>query len=236
MRIRAVIFDVYGTLLELGPAPPGAEEEWRRTWLQLLDCEPRLNQASFSAACEAFIRREHETARGRGIQFPEVDWPAIVLQAVPEVRALSPTQRQTFLLRLRRAGQTTHLSAETAEVLRALRATGCLLGIASNAQAYTLRELEAGLDVHGLGTDIFEPSLSFWSYQHGFSKPDPYVFQLLSARLRLLGVLPAEAVMVGDRSDNDIEPARRHEWQTWQIYPAQHAGRDRWKEFLAALS
>ena len=30
MTIRAVIFDVYGTLLEVGPAPPDADARWQR--------------------------------------------------------------------------------------------------------------------------------------------------------------------------------------------------------------
>jgi putative hydrolase of the HAD superfamily len=92
-----------------------------------------------------------------------------------------------------------------------------LLGIASNAQANTLRELKESLAAHALGIDLFEPDLCFWSFEHGFSKPDPHVFQTLTARLAALGISPRDTLMVGDRLDNDIEPVRACGWQMWQL-------------------
>lgn len=44
------------------------------------------------------------------------------------------------------------------------------------------------------------------SEEMGVSKPDPLFFQII---LDCLGVSPQEAVMVGDRVDNDIVPAKR---------------------------
>jgi putative hydrolase of the HAD superfamily len=107
-----------------------------------------------------------------------------------------------------------------------------LLGIASNAQAYTLRELHEALATHAMGLDLFERDLSFWSFEHGFSKPDPHVFRLLTARLRLLGIAPAETLMVGDRADNDLDPARAHGWQTFAIGPDAAACWSRFCELL----
>jgi putative hydrolase of the HAD superfamily len=72
----------------------------------------------------------------------------------------------------------------------------------------------------GLRFDIFHPSLRFLSFEHGYSKPDPRVFRLLAVRLRLLGVTAPEALLVGDRLDNDIEPARAQGFQTWQLAAA----------------
>jgi HAD superfamily hydrolase (TIGR01549 family) len=96
-------------------------------------------------------------------------------------------------------------------------ASGVAAGIASNAQPYTLAELDAALRAVGLGSDVFRADLSFWSFQNGFSKPDPHVFQALSARLRAAGALPEEVLMVGDRMDNDITPARRCGWQAFHL-------------------
>ena len=92
-----------------------------------------------------------------------------------------------------------------------------LLGIASNAQAYTLRELHEALVTHRLGMDLFERDLCFWSFEHGFSKPDPHVFQILTARLAARGISPSDTLMVGNRLDSDIAPAKAHGWQTWQL-------------------
>ena len=57
---------------------------------------------------------------------------------------------------------------------------------------------------------MFDPELRFWSFENGFSKPDPHVFRILTARLEARGISPSETLMVGDRFDNDIEPARAH--------------------------
>ncbi len=56
----------------------------------------------------------------------------------------------------------------------------------------------------------------------GVSKPDPAIFELA---LREAGCQPSEAVMVGDRIDNDIEPAKALGFRTirvrWGVFGAQ---------------
>jgi FMN phosphatase YigB (HAD superfamily) len=82
--------------------------------------------------------------------------------------------------------------------------------------------------------DLFEPDLCFWSFEHGFSKPDPHVFQILTARMAAQGMQPQEVLMVGDRADNDIEPAQAFGWQTWQLHSApteEGAAAGDWKQF-----
>jgi FMN phosphatase YigB (HAD superfamily) len=217
MNVRAVLFDIYGTLLEVGAPPPDAETHWQRLFRDLLGAEPPLTRLNFAVACNKVIARHHEAARARGISWPEVHWPSIVAEVVPELARLSGGDQAEFLYRQIQTGHTTRLNAETADMLRWLNGRRCLLGIISNAQAYTLRELEAALATHGLGLDLFERDLCFWSFEHGFSKPDPHVFQILTARLQARGITPDQILMVGDRLDNDIEPARAHGWQTWRF-------------------
>jgi FMN phosphatase YigB (HAD superfamily) len=109
------------------------------------------------------------------------------------------------------------MPAEAAATLAWLRRQGIPLGIASNSQAYTLRELEEALAAHGLSLEAFSSDLCFWSFRQGFSKPDPHVFHSLTHRLAIRGIPPSGILMVGDRLDNDIQPARAFDWQTWQI-------------------
>jgi FMN phosphatase YigB (HAD superfamily) len=45
----------------------------------------------------------------------------------------------------------------------------------------------------------------------GLEKPDPAVFQLAPSQS---GCKPSQAVMIGDRLDNDIRPARLLGWKT----------------------
>jgi putative hydrolase of the HAD superfamily len=240
MHIRAVILDVYGTLLELGPLPSDAAARWQRLWRQQLNAEARLDLAGFATACAEVIAREHATARARGVAHPEVFWPQVVAEVLPELAALSEAAREEFLFQQARLWHTVRLAADAAPALQALAQRGLQLGIASNAQPYTLRELREALAAAGLTPEVFTPSLCFWSFEHGFSKPDPHVFQLLTTRLAARGVAPAETLMVGDRLDHDIEPARAYGWQTWLLTPEGGAGNAggwqalrRWLEALA---
>jgi putative hydrolase of the HAD superfamily len=217
MNVRAVIFDVYGTLLEVGPPPPDADARWQRLFRELLQVDPRLTRLDFSVAAGRVIARHHEAARARAIPWPEVQWPAVVVEVLPELARMPGPDREEFIFRHIQTGHTTRMPVEAADTLRWLKDRGFLLGIASNAQAYTLQELQAGLGTHGLGMELFEPALRFWSFEHGFSKPDPHVFQDLTTRLAGFGVTPRETLMVGDRLDNDIAPAQAHGWQAWQV-------------------
>lgn len=224
LKLRAAICDVYGTLLEVGPAPALAATGWENLWQASFHRPPRLTLAQFSAACDRIVTREHALARGRGIAFPEVCWPAVVAETLPELAALPAGAREEFLFQQARLWHTVRLAAHAPETLRALRQRGWRLGIASNAQAYTWRELHDALAPHGLGLDLFDPHLCFWSFEHGFSKPDPHVFQILTARLAALGICPHETLMVGDRLDNDLTPAQAHGWQTWHLRASPTGG------------
>jgi putative hydrolase of the HAD superfamily len=189
-------------------------------------------------ACNRVIARQHEAARAQGILWPEVHWPSVVAEVLPESARLGRHAQADFLLRHIQTGHTVRMTTETVATLGELKERGYMLGIASNAQAYTLRELGDALVVQGLETDLFERDLCFWSFEHGFSKPDPHVFQILTARARLRGIPGAEILMVGDRLDNDIEPARAHGWQTWhlRVGPAEGGPGGTWSHLLQSIA
>jgi HAD superfamily hydrolase (TIGR01549 family) len=220
VKVCAVIFDVYGTLLDLGPAPSTAAADWENLYGQTWGRSAPMGRAAFSEQCRHAVACEHALAHARGIPYPEIIWPSIVAKVLPELAELSADARDEFLYQYARLTHEVSLNEDAAKLLPKLKDSGCTLGIASNAQAYTLRELDEALRDAQLAADqLFERDLFFWSYQHGFSKPDSHVFQILSARLEMRAVLPEQILMVGDRLDNDIEPAQRHGWKTWWINP-----------------
>jgi len=90
------------------------------------------------------------------------------------------------------------LRPEIDGLLRRLRERGLKLGIVANQpQAARERLARAGIG------DLFDyPGLSGLT---GLRKPDPSAFQ---AAAEALGVPPEACIMVGDRIDNDIAPAR----------------------------
>jgi putative hydrolase of the HAD superfamily len=217
MKIRAVIFDIYNTLLEIGPPPPDAEARWMELCRGALGAKPRLDLKEFAAACQAVIAQEHAAARHVGIAYPEIFWPAVVGEALPELARLKPKQLEVFLIAHAALQRSVRLMPGVADVLRTLSRDKVLLGLVSNSQPYTLAELDGALTGAGLRFKIFRPELTFLSFEAGFSKPEPHVFRWLAARLRNCAIATGEALIVGDRLDNDIEPAHAQGFQTWHL-------------------
>src|SRR6185503_9767553 len=217
MNIRAVILDAYGTLLEVAPAPDDADARWQRLWHDMLQSPPPLGRLDFARACARAVAARHEAARARDIRFPEVSWLEVLSEVLPPFARLAPAAQEEFAFRQIQTSHTTRLAPEVPEILRELVRRRCLLGLASNAQAYTLRELSQALASAALGFDLFERDLCFWSFEHGFSKPAPQVFRILSTRLAARGIASHETLLIGDRRDNDVEPARAQGWQTWHL-------------------
>jgi putative hydrolase of the HAD superfamily len=90
------------------------------------------------------------------------------------------------------------LRPEIDGLLRRLCERGLKLGVVANQpQAARERLARAGIG------DLF--AYQGLSGLTGFSKPDPRAFQ---AAAETLGMTPAECIMVGDRIDNDIVPAK----------------------------
>jgi FMN phosphatase YigB (HAD superfamily) len=225
MKIRAVIFDIYGTLLEVGPPPADVEARWEFLWKNTLAVPARLTLAEFAVACEKIIVREHDTARAAGTRYPEILWPSVAQEVLPELKRLTDAERDDFLFRHSQLQRTVRLMAGAAETLALLAERKVMLGLASNCQPYTLRELDGGLSAAKLDRSIFMPELCFFSFVAGFSKPDPQVFRRLRDRLQTHGVSPGETLVVGDRLDNDVEPAETQGFQTWLLAAAPLPGR-----------
>jgi putative hydrolase of the HAD superfamily len=102
------------------------------------------------------------------------------------------------------------------ELLAALRATGFALGIVAN-QPLTLPAKLERLGMAGL-FDSAEGSAAL-----GLHKPDPRLFLAVCTRL---GAEPVDCLMVGDRIDNDIVPARLLGMRTIRFRCGRHAAQE----------
>lgn len=236
MKVRAAIFDIYKTVLEVLPPRPDQEPRWDQLWRQFFSAAPPFTLNDFSAACDRIIQREHTAARARGIIKPEVYWPAITCEAAPALKDLGTAKLDEFLHAQAGLWHTVRLMDGAAVTLSYLVKNCMALGIASNAQPYTLHELGEHLARAGLAISLFTPHLIFWSFMHGYSKPNPHVFRILSARLASLDIAPAEILMVGDRLDNDIEPARAFGWQTWHLGAKADGADGSWHDLRQRLA
>lgn len=239
MNLRAVICDIYHTLLAVKPPAADAETRWLAFWDSIPGMKRRMSMEKFSAATKAIIDREHAVARANGVAHPEILWSRVLKEAVPELAHLPPAICDELLWQQAQFLHTVQLMPGAAEALRKLQAKGIVLGLASNSQPYTLRELDAALASAGLSRQLFDPALCFFSFEHGFSKPDPAVFRLLSKKLESRGISTEQILMIGNRLDNDVLPAKAQGWQTWHFTEQTSAQTDQqgnWHQFSQWLS
>ena len=234
--VKAIICDVYRTILDVREPLADAEERWGILFRGVFGNVPALTLEQLAFRCREIASEDHQEARERGILYPEVSWPSVMKRALPELGALPGADVDAFLFEHAQLFRTLRIVPDCATVLRECIERGILLGIASNAQAYTLRELELALSRAGLDSSIFQSDLTFWSFEHGFSKPDPHVFEILRARLQNRCLPTSEALIIGDREDNDILPARAAGWRTWH-FSNERNGPDQgnWRSLAHAL-
>lgn len=214
--VKAVLFDVYGTLLisasgDIGLAGDACDGRDLGQLLASADLDaPSADTAGLDSdgLVQAAIEAEHERARARGADYPEVDILTIWAQVLGTL-ALQPTPEQLRRLAIEHEGRSNLVwpMPGLAETLAALRARGLALGIVSNAQFYTPLILETflGQPPAGLGLD---PECSAWSYQLGVAKPSQTIFRpALEGLQRKHGIRPEQTLYVGNDRRNDIWPA-----------------------------
>ena len=184
MTPRAIVFDIYGTLLgssagELHPDP----------------------------ALRELIARAHAASPH---PFPEIDIREIHAQLHPD---LPPRDIEALALDHERRTNPVAPMPGAADTLRRLAASGIVLGLVSNAQFYTVPILEEalGASLTELGID---PELRVFSYLERRAKPDPFLFEILRDRLARRGIAAAEVLYIGNDVRNDIDPARATGFRT----------------------
>lgn len=182
--IRAVLFDVYGTLLASAAGESHPDPELR-----------------------ALIARAHAASPH---PHPEIDIREILALLHP---ARSRAEIEALALRSEDACNPTAAMPGAAATLRELRARGLALGLVSNAQFYTLPvlERELGAPAAELGID---PGLCVFSYHLLRAKPDVFLFESARGLLADRGIPPAAALYVGNDVRNDIDPARAAGFRT----------------------
>ena len=201
MQYRAVIFDIYGTLL-IAPAggvkpDPSADPALRCIIEQFGHEAPE----SPSTAVHAAMLRHHAAA---GVPFPEIDLRVLWR----EVLSLEPGTDTTPLVEAIESAWHPSRPMPGAEAfIQHLARTGISLGLLSNAQCNTLASL-------GDIKDLFAPELTLLSFHHGIAKPAPELFEMLTDRLAGRGISPAETLFIGNDPLQDIVPAAAHGFKT----------------------
>ena len=189
--LKAVLFDVDFTLVRPGPelGPEGYRKLGERHGLV-------LDPARYDAAREGAVT---SLKRHPELEHDEEIWVAFTERIV---RGMGGDADAAYAcaVEMTEAWMQAHhfeLYEDALPVLEELRGSGLRLGLVSN----TGRDLDAFVAHHRLDVDA---ALS--SRAHGKTKPDASIFR---AVLERLGVEPADAAMVGDSIEDDVEGALR---------------------------
>ncbi len=216
--IRAVLFDVYGTLLisasgELELTGEGNRAACLAEALRSLGIEPPATCSDATEWLSDEIRARHTASRSSGIDVPEVEIRSIwrnvwrkwrdVEPALPEevdIEALAVE----YEMRVNPVWTMPHADACLAQLAQ----RGITLGLISNAQFFTPLVLAALLN--GSPEELgFTPELCLYSFEYGWAKPAGRLYELSRERLQLRGISPQEVLYVGNDMRNDVVPAAR---------------------------
>jgi putative hydrolase of the HAD superfamily len=213
--VKAVLFDVYGTLFcsaagDIGTGEPGLGGPDRRE--RLLDelageYAPGLSGGELRGYFEQGVRAAHRELAGQS-PFPELRVEDLWARFLRDRGAGGdiPRQARKLALRYELAVNPVWPMPGAAETIKNLADLPCVLGIISNAQFYTPLLFEAffGGPPAALG---FAPALQIYSFEAGEAKPGPGLFCRARESLAALGLTPEQCLYVGNDMLKDIYAA-----------------------------
>lgn len=236
--IRVVLWDVYGTLcgVELGDLEKTLEDDERllaaaKAIIGEFSLQEPLKRMRPDQLCEITLRDlyrqmiedSHLRSLATGVEYPEVVieqiWLAILQVCVEN--GLAPPENEPPLHTAYRwayffdwSVQRNYLYRGVGATLSRLKQAGLIQGIISNGQFYTplqlRRLLREDLDKSDLELEeYFSEPLVLFSYEMGFSKPNPRVFSRALEVIKRQGIAPEEILYVGNDMLNDIWAASR---------------------------
>ena len=218
--VRAVLFDVYGTLFisgvgDISIGNADSDEQIARDALTAAGWHGNRLSEEIKVArlFEEAILNTHDRLRSAGIQYPEVDVVAIwkdVLEQLP--RSVIDSGITEGRLRQLAVEYEFHVNPVwpmpgLKRTLAALQHRGLVLGLVSNAQFYTPMMFQAllGETLPALGFDL---SCCAFSYRAGEAKPSTRIFRgALDQLAGKHGIEPSETLYVGNDRLKDIWPA-----------------------------
>jgi putative hydrolase of the HAD superfamily len=217
--VRAVLFDIYGTLIVSGSGDVGSAAEGSHS--QAFAAAVAAMGLAFDGGAETGARvlqetilHEHERLRRRGVDHPEVDICEIWRLTLDELGRQGRLGQAGGAVDLERLALEYEVRVnpvwpmpDAAECLEDLRRARLTLGLVSNAQFFT-RELFPALLGKTLEELGFDPELQFYSYCYGQAKPGRFLHQLAARALAGRGLEADEILYLGNDMLNDVAAAR----------------------------
>ena len=197
-EIRAVIFDYYGTLIDI------ITNEWREEIFCYLSLYLQYYGANIDAErLKAAIAHEREYylySRIKFERYPEMDFEVVFENLLRKEGIYTPflTESCCKLFRIL-SRERFQVFPDSLPVLRELKQSGYPIGVVSDAQKVFCPEESSMLGL----LPFFKHVVLSTSY--GFRKPDNRLFSIACA---LLGVRPEQAIYIGNNAKTDIKGAK----------------------------
>ena len=223
--VRAVLFDIYGTLLvsasgDIGAADPTVRGDAFGAAMAAIGWKFDGDAHEGASRLRGMIEEHHARARAAGITYPEVDIVEVWREScsiferqgqLSDVPSNADFRRLAieFEVRVNPVWPMPGLTA----CIQDLRQEGRVMGIISNAQFFTPLIFPAivGGSLDQLG---FAPNLRYYSYMHGHAKPGTKLFDMAARALGEANIQPHEVLYVGNDMRNDIWPAAKVGFRT----------------------
>ncbi len=213
-RPRAILFDVYGTLVisasgEVGSAANESREQAFLEAYRIASGSPLPEEAGRIMAFAYAEAIEHEHAEGRlaGLPHPEVNivsvWRTVLNELGSAQLDSAPVDVEQLAIAFETQINPVWPMPGSQDLLRRLAHEAVLLGIVSNAQFYTPMLFPAlfGASLTDLGFDL---ELAAFSWERRRAKPDAALLAGPLASLRARGIDSSEVVCIGNDMRNDI--------------------------------
>lgn len=226
ITIKAIIFDIYGTLLisssgDIEEASPTVENMDKALQAGGYNIEKNAKEISafLLKQLPEKIKSNQQEIKQKGHPFPDVDifkvWREM-LQEAQNAGMISLTGNESvtdtiFIFEL--LSNKVFPMPGMKEVLIKLNKKEIPLGIVSNAQFYTpilMNYFLSGSFSTKQEVEFFNPDLSFFSYKELRGKPDVSLFQKFIPTLKnKYNINPEETIFVGNDMLNDVYTAKK---------------------------
>jgi len=224
--IKAVLFDIYGTLLISGSGEVGSSTQKPTEIPSLPRFHDVLSESGFTVIADpqlfdvkcnelyiGYINSRHDDLKKLGIQYPEVDILSIWHRLLTHLlngnyisgKITVDNLILTALLFELDANRTWTMPG-TCELIRTLKNRGIMTGIVSNAQFYTpyIFETLIGSSLTEAG---FSTRVMSWSYLNGYAKPSLEMFSSVIKFIQNSGITTTDVIYIGNDMLNDISTA-----------------------------
>ena len=216
--VRAVVFDVYGTLIVSGSGDVGSVDETDRSLVMgraLAEAGVQdfvLNEISWNGL-RCVISQMNQVRSNEHCVSPEVDiiaaWRDLLDSNGWSVSDQAISDVVRLATRFESMANPTWPMPGAADLIQQLHSREICLGIVSNAQVFTTLLVDDLTIPKKNNEPVFQHDLCFFSNRFRHSKPGPRMFDALAQSLQRRNILPQEAIYVGNDMLNDVWAAKQ---------------------------